>query len=587
MTDTKLSKLVEVFARLEETSSSLAMIDILADFFPKISPQEAKIAAYLLRGELGPSYEGLEIGLANKMVIQVISRLENIDIEKVESLFKKRGDLGLIVEELRENRKGGELTIREAFEKLIEIAKTTGEGSREKKLNLLLDLLSKTSGQEAKYIIRTILGTLRLGVGEMIFLYGLAKAFGGEKKQKEVLEYAFNVLSDLGGVAYAVSKLGIKGISEVEPRVGVPIRMILANRIEGLEEIKKHIPGSVSIEDKYDGERIQAHIEKDKEIILFSRRQENITHQYPDIIEGLKKVFRGKEAIIEGEVVPYDPEKDKILPFQILMSRRRKHGIEVYRKKIPVRYFLFDLLYVDGKNYLKESLKERRTALEQSFRQIKPISFGRYIVSDNLSEIEVSFSDSIKRGNEGVMIKDYSGIYQAGTRGWLWIKFKKEYREELADTFDLVVVGGLYGAGRRVRTYGSLLVASYDPKTNKYYSFTKVGTGFTDEILSQLPKMLDKYKLEKKHKLVETNMEVDAWFEPKIVMEVSGAEITISPVHMVARDKIRKGGLALRFPKFLRWREKTPEDITTVKEIYDLYKVTKRKRETKTYGNAN
>lgn len=587
MTDTKLSKLVEVFARLEKISSSLAMIDILADFFPKISPQEAKIAAYLLRGELGPSYEGLEIGLANKMVIQVISRLENIDIEKVESLFKKRGDLGLIVEELRENRKGGELTIREAFEKLIEIAKTTGEGSREKKLNLLLDLLSKTSGQEAKYIIRTILGTLRLGVGEMIFLYGLAKAFGGEKKQKEVLEYAFNVLSDLGGVAYAVSKLGIKGISEVEPRVGVPIRMILANRIEGLEEIKKHIPGSVSIEDKYDGERIQAHIEKDKEIILFSRRQENITHQYPDIIEGLKKVFRGKEAIIEGEVVPYDPEKDKILPFQILMSRRRKHGIEVYRKKIPVRYFLFDLLYVDGKNYLKESLKERRTALEQSFRQIKPISFGRYIVSDNLSEIEVSFSDSIKRGNEGVMIKDYSGIYQAGTRGWLWIKFKKEYREELADTFDLVVVGGLYGAGRRVRTYGSLLVASYDPKTNKYYSFTKVGTGFTDEILSQLPKMLDKYKLEKKHKLVETNMEVDAWFEPKIVMEVSGAEITISPVHMVARDKIRKGGLALRFPKFLRWREKTPEDITTVKEIYDLYKVTKRKRETKTYGNAN
>jgi DNA ligase-1 len=609
MTDTKLSKLVEVFACLERTSSSLAMIDILADFFPKISPQEAEIAAYLLQGELSPSYEGLEIGLADKMVMRAISRLENISVERVESLFKKTGDLGLVVEDLRKNKNGTGLTIKEAFENLIEITKTTGEGSQEKKIDLLVNLLSKTSGQEAKYIIRTILGTLRLGVGEMIFLYGLAKAFGSSKKDKEILEYAFNVLSDLGEVSYAVSKTyaDLRGlntdlrrkkikevIGKIEPKVGVPIRMMLANRIEGLEEIKKHISGSISVEDKYDGERIQAHIKKNKEIILFSRRQENITHQYPDIVEGLKKAFHGKEAIIEGEVVPFDAEKNKILPFQVLMSRRRKHGIEEYMKKIPVRYFLFDLLYLDGKNYLKKSLKERRVALEQSFRQIKPISFGRCIVSDDLSEIEAYFADSIKRGNEGVMIKDYSGIYRAGARGWLWIKFKKEYKEELADTFDLAVVGGLYGAGRRARTYGSLLVAACDPKTNKYYSFTKVGAGFTDENLAQLPKMLDKYKLEKKHKLVETDMDVDVWFEPKIVMEVSGAEITISPVHAVARDKITiergltrtktrtnadiRGGLALRFPKFLRWRkDKSAEEATTVKEIYDLYKATKRK----------
>jgi len=585
MTDTKLSKLAEVFTHLEKTSSSLAMIDILADFFSKISPEEAKIAAYLLRGELGPSYEGLEIGLADKMVMRAISRSANIDVEKVESLFQKTGDLGLVIEKLYEAklRKITNLTIKEVFEKLIEIARISGEGSQEKKLILLIDLLSKTSGQEAKYIIRTILGTLRLGVGEMIFLYGLAKAFGSSKKDKEILEYAFNVLSDLGEIAYAVSKLGIKRVSEIEPKIGVPIRMMLANRIEGLEEIKKHISGSISVEDKYDGERIQAHIKKNKEIVLFSRRQENITHQYPDIIEGLKKSFRGQEAIIEGEVVPFDAEKGKILPFQILMSRRRKHGIEEYIKKIPVRYFLFDLLYLDGKNYLRQPLKKRRLILERFFKKTGPIDFGKYTITDELSEIEAYFSDSIKRGNEGVMIKDYSGIYQAGTRGWLWIKFKKEYKKELADTFDLVVVGGLYGAGQRARTYGSLLVASYDPKTNKYYSFTKVGTGFTDENLAQLPKMLDKYKLEEKHKLVETGMEADVWFEPKIVMEISGAEITVSPVHTVAKDKIkralpagRQGGLALRFPKFLRWREKTPEDTTTVKEIYDLYKATKK-----------
>ena len=613
MTKTKFLKLAEVFAHLEKTSSSLAMIDILADFFPKISPEEAKIAAYLLRGELGPSYEGLEIGLADKMVMRAISRAVNIDIEKVKSLLKQTGDLGLVIEKLYEprnsrklslrgevkHRKVADLTIKEVFEKLVEIAKTTGEGSQEKKLNLLVDLLSKTSGQEAKYIIRTILGTLRLGVGEMTFLYGLVKAFGAGKKDKEILEYAFNVLSDLGEVAYAVSKkyADLRGlnaeqrgkiireaIEHIKPKVGIPIRMMLANRIEELEEVKKHIPGTVSVEDKYDGERIQAHINRrgltqietqinaDKEIVLFSRRQENITHQYPDVIEGLKKSFLGREAIIEGEVVPYDDGKNKLLPFQILMSRRRKHLVEEYVKKIPVRYFMFDLLYLDGENFLKKPLKERRAVLENCFKENETINFGEHIITDDLSEIESYFIEAIKKGNEGVMIKDYNGIYQTGTRGWLWIKFKKEYKKELADTFDLVVVGGLYGSGRRARTYGSLLVASYDPKTNKYYSFTKVGAGFTDKDLAQLPKLLDKYKLDKKYKLVETNMEVDVWFEPKVVMEVSGAEITISPVHTVAKDKIKRGGLALRFPKFLRWREKAPEDTTTVEEIYNLYK---------------
>jgi len=554
------------------------MIDVLADFFPKISPGEARISAYLLRGEVSPPYEGLEIGLAQKMVIRAIVKAENIKTEKVDFLFKKTGDLGLVIENLRKDKKGAGLRIEKVFERLVEIAKTGGLGSQEKKINLLLDLLLKTSGLEAKYIVRTILGTLRLGVGEMIFLYGLSKAFGGGKKQKETLEYAFNVLSDLGEVAYLVSKLGIKKIAEIEPKIGVPIRMMAANRIQELEEVGEHIKGSVSVEDKYDGERIQAHIKKSGEIVLFSRRQENITHQYPDVVIGFKKSFKAREAIVEGEVVAFDEEKNKMLPFQVLMSRRRKHAIEEYVRKIPVRYFLFDLLYLDGKNFLKKPLKERRTALERFFKEIAPVNFGRYIVTNNPIKIQSYFTDSIKRGAEGVMIKDASGTYRAGTRGWLWIKFKKEYKEELADTFDLVVVAGIYGSGRRAKTYGSLLAAAYSPKENKYYSFTKVGVGFTDEILARLPKMFEKYRLPEKSKLVETEMESDVWFEPKIIMEVSGSEITISPVHPVAKDKIKKGGLALRFPKFLRWRpDKSEKDATTVSEIYELYKTAKKR----------
>ena len=349
MAKTKFSKLAEVFGRLEKISSSLATIDVLADFLPKISPAEIKISAYLLRGEMSPSYKGLETGLADKMVIKAIAKSESVKIDKVESMFKKIGDWGSVIEELRKGKKSGSLLIEEVFEKLIELAKTSGLGSQEKKIGILVELFSKSSPEEAKYIARTVLGVLRLGVGEMTFLSGLAQAFAGDKKFKKELERAYNVVSDLGEVAETVSKFGIKEIKEIKPKVGIPIRMMLAQRVKELDEVKEHIKAEVLIEDKYDGVRIQAHIKKDGEILLFSRRQESITHQFPDIIRGLKKSFKGKDAIVEGEAVAFDEKKKKIMPFQILMSRKRKHGIEEYSKKVPVHCFLFDTLYLNGK----------------------------------------------------------------------------------------------------------------------------------------------------------------------------------------------------------------------------------------------
>ncbi len=584
MAKTKFSKLAEVFGRLEKISSSLATIDVLADFLPKISPAEIKISAYLLRGEMSPSYKGLETGLADKMVIKAIAKSESVKIDKVESMFKKIGDWGSVIEELRKGKKSGSLLIEEVFEKLIELAKTSGLGSQEKKIGILVELFSKSSPEEAKYIARTVLGVLRLGVGEMTFLSGLAQAFAGDKKFKKELERAYNVVSDLGEVAETVSKFGIKEIKEIKPKVGIPIRMMLAQRVKELDEVKEHIKAEVLIEDKYDGVRIQAHIKKDGEILLFSRRQESITHQFPDIIRGLKKSFKGKDAIVEGEAVAFDEKKKKIMPFQILMSRKRKHGIEEYSKKVPVHCFLFDTLYLNGKNYLEDSLKLRKEALEKSFINVGNINTAPYVITEDLSEMENCFSEAVKKETEGVMIKDYSGPYQAGARGWLWIKLKKDYIKELTDSFDLAIVGAIYGAGKRAKTYGSLLAAAYSPKENRYYSFTKIGAGFTDKDLASLPKMLDKYKLKEKSKLVETKMEVDVWFEPKIVLELSGAEITISPVHTVAKAQIQKslpadrqGGLALRFPRFLRWREdKSAENSTTVDEIYDIYKKTNK-----------
>ncbi|MGC9031522.1 MAG: ATP-dependent DNA ligase [Minisyncoccia bacterium] len=573
MPETTFRRLAEVFSLLEKTSSSLAMIDILSEFFKKISPKEAKISAYLISGEISPSYANLELGLAKKLVAKAIGKATNKTQTEVEKLLHKKGDLGIVVEDLLETQKGRKYSIEEVFEELKKIAKLSGEGSQEEKINLLANLIKNVSPLEAKYIVRLVLGILRLGVGEMTFLYSISKALTGTKEKKKILEYAFNVLSDLGEVTFQALEKGIENLKNAKPVAGIPIRMMLAQRIKDLKEIKEHINGKISVEYKYDGERIQAHVKKDKEIILFSRNHENITSQFPDVIGGIKGTFKGKETIIEGEVVALDLKTEKLLDFQTLMTRRRKYNVKEYIKKVPIRYFLFDILYLDGKPLLQENLLKRKKFLEEAFVENELVKFAKYIISESEEETEEFFLEAIKNGAEGIMIKDANSIYQAGIRGWNWIKYKKDYHQEITDTFDLVVIGANYGSGKRAGTFGSLLVAAFDQNKNKFYSFTKVGAGFTDDDLKNLPKILNPFKIPQKYKMVETGMEADVWFEPKIVMEVAGADITISPVHTVAKDKIKKGGLALRFPRFIRWREdKKSEDATTVEEIYQMYK---------------
>jgi len=572
--NTNFKKLAELFNQLEEVSSSLKMIDILASFLKEISPEEARITAYLIKGKIAADYKSIEMGLAEKLVIRALAKATNKTPEEIQKHFHKIGDLGDVAFELIQ-KESSNLKIVGVFEVLNNIAKASGKGSQEEKLNLLANLLESSSSLEAKYITRIVLGTLRLGVAEMTFLYGISKALVGSKEAKKILEHAYNVFSDLGEVAYQALKYGIKHLEKAEPIVGVPIRMMLAQRIAEISEIKEHIPNKVFVEYKYDGERIQAHIKND-EIILYSRRHENITHQFPDVVLNLKNTFKSKNAILEGEAVAIDKKTGELEKFQVLMTRRRKYEIEKYTKETPVKYFIFDILYLNNKSLLNENLLVRKEKLEENIKENEGIALAKYIISENQNEIEDFFEEALAQGAEGIMIKDSLSVYQAGIRGWNWIKFKKDYKKELVDTFDLVVVGALYGAGKRAGTYGSLLLASFDPKTNKYYTFTKVGAGFTDKNLEELPKILNKYKTKEKHRLVSTEMEADVWFEPVKVLEVEGAEITISPVHTVASDIIKKGGLALRFPRFLRWRDdKSAEEATTVKEIYEIYKKSK------------
>ena len=548
------------------------MIDALALFLPTLSPEEVRITAYLLAGRIGPSFCAPEIGIGQTFAIRALAEAGGRTSEHIKTLVERSGDVGSVAETLI-TRHAGRLTIPKVFHELSAIAHASGSGAQQTKVTRLAALLGQASGLEAKYIIRAALGTHRIGVGELTLLSAVARAFGQKRNDKAVLDNAYNVLSDLGEVAYRAARGGIASLKRAKPVPGIPVRMMLATRVEDLDEVPLHMPGEMFVEYKYDGERVQFHRNARGERRAFSRRLEDITHQYPEITAALHAALSAKTAIIEGEVVAIDPRTDMLQPFQRLMRRKRKHNIAHYQREIPVALFLFDLLLLNGRSLLAKPLIERKEALRRHLNVDRTIRIGTFIRTADMTEAEKYFHEAIRQGAEGVVIKGSASPYQAGHRGWHWIKFKKEYEKELADTFDVVIVGALYGKGARAGTFGSLLVAAFDPATNRYYSFTKVGAGLTDALLRRLPFLLKPHQIPARHRLVDAPIRMDAWFEPVKVIEIMGADLTISPVHRVAHDKVKTGGIALRFPRFLRFRDnKSPEQATTVQEIWQLYR---------------
>jgi len=409
-----------------------------------------------------------------------------------------------------------------------------------------------------------------MGVGDMTVLDALSIAFTGDKEAKEKLEKAYNICPDLGLVAETMAKGGIKAVEKIDVHVGRPIKMMLAQRVDSLEQLPGKILPPWTVEAKYDGERVQAHKNKKGKIVLFSRRLENITDQFPDVVQYLEKYVDAEEFVLEGECLAVD-KKGHPLPFQTLMQRKRKTDIEEYIKKVPVNLKVFDLLYLDGKSCLHQPYYKRSEQLAKILKKNDFIIPAEKILTSDIEELNDFFHEMLDAGYEGVIVKSRAedSEYQAGTRGWNWIKWKKEYAAELADTFDLVIVGAFHGKGKRSGSYGALLCAAYNEKEDAFETLCKLGSGLTDELLEKLPKMLDMYKLNHKaaRLKVKKEMEADLWFEPKIVVEVKGAELTKSPFHTCA------SGLALRFPRFLQFREnKKPEQATTSKEIEQMFK---------------
>jgi DNA ligase-1 len=351
---------------------------------------------------------------------------------------------------------------------------------------------------------------------------------------------------------------------------------MLAERLASPEDILDKLGGKCVAEYKYDGERIQAH-KKGRKVVLYSRRLENISSQYPDAVELVKENVKAEEAILEAECVAVDVETDELLPFQELMHRRRKYGVKEAMAQYPVSLFMFDALYVKNKDLTLDTYPLRRKLLESTIKESGRVKVAKQIKTSSTKELGEFFEKAIEDGCEGLICKSIGkdSVYQAGARGWLWIKYKRDYKSEMTDTVDLAVVGAFHGRGRRAGAYGALLLAAYNKKKDTFETVTKCGTGFTDEDLKKLPDLLRKHVVPRKPSRVQSKLDADVWFEPKVVLEVLGAEVTLSPVHVCALNSIRKGsGLAIRFPRFTgKYRtDKAAEDATTSKEITEMYR---------------
>jgi DNA ligase-1 len=571
----------DAYERIEATTKRLEMTDLLVELLKKTPKSTIGKVVYLTQGKIYPDFVGLEIGVAEKLAVKALSRASGIKNVELFKLLAKIGDIGEVTEEVIKTKKQATLgaqktlTVERVYEVLDKMAKTQGSGAIDSKMALLAGLLSDASPKEAKHIVRTVTGNLRLGIADMTVLDALAIAYGGGKEAREFVERAYNISSDLGRVANVLVEKGLDGIKKFQVVVFEPIRPMLAERLPSLEEILEKLGGKCIAEYKYDGERIQAH-KKDDRVVLFSRRLENISDQYPDAVELIKDKIKAKEAILEAECVAMDLETGEMRPFQELMHRRRKYGVEAAMEQYPVSLFMFDALYLEGKDLTFETYPTRRKALENTLRGNDTAKVAKHIIAHNTKELEEFFEEAIENGCEGLICKAIGkdSVYQAGARGWLWIKYKRDYKSEMTDTVDLVVVGAFHGRGRRAGTYGALLLATYNRETDVFETVTKCGTGFTDKDLAGFPEILKKHEVPRKHSRVLSTLEADIWFEPAVVLEILGAEITLSPIHTSAMDSVRKrSGLAIRFPRFTgKYRtDKAAEDATTSEEVLEMY----------------
>ncbi|HUD20081.1 MAG TPA: ATP-dependent DNA ligase [Patescibacteria group bacterium] len=566
----KFSELAGYFKRLDKTASRNEMTEILADLFRHVQKDEIGKICYLLLGRVVPLYEAVEFGVADKFMIRAIALAYDTDQDHVVSAFKKTGDLGMAAEicALQKKRKHSDIEVSKVYDALFSVANEGGQGSQEKKIGLLAGLLSSMDALSARYLARIPLDKLRLGFSDMTMLDSLSWMVAGDKSLRPVLETTYNVRPDIGYLAQTVKSDGVKGLSHIHAKVGAPILASLCARLPNADEMIKKM-GEVAVEPKYDGVRVQIHFRRGKFVASYSRNLENTTAMFPEL-EQIGAELNGDEVILDSEAIGYDKQHDKLISFQETMTRKRKHGIAQASQTMPLKFYVFDILYKDGKELLSIPLRERRKILEATLKQKENrcLMLSPEIITRDANEIRRYHNEQLKKGLEGAVVKKWDSIYEPGRTGYHWVKFKEEEGKtgKLTDTIDAVIMGYSRGEGKR-SGFGIGMFLVGVRKGDSFVTVTKIGTGVSDELWKDLHQKLHTIKVSVKPKEygeVNKLFIPDVWVAPRIVVEIAGDDLTKSSTH--------GAGVAVRFPRLVRIRiDKSPQQATTVSEIEGMF----------------
>lgn len=592
----KFSIVADYFNQIEAVSSRLKITELLAELFKKATPNEAELIAYLSLGNLNPMYIGTKFNFAEKSMLHVLAEYLDSSASSISKKTHSLGDFGLVIEQSeRKHKPKDELSVLQVAKFLREFLELSGHGSQEAKEKYLLQLLKKLDPASAKYVVRIVLGKLRLGFSDMTLIDAFSWMETGDKSIRKDLETAYNTSADIGFIVRILKEDGIDKIKRSVISPGIPIRPAAAERMESAGAIIVKI-GDCIAQPKLDGFRLQVHIFKKhgkRCVRFFSRNLQEMTHMFPDLVLAAEKVSVDS-FICDGEAIAYDAQSGEFLPFQETVKRRRKHDIEQTVQDVPLKLYLFDLMYLNGKSVLDQSHDKRRKLLKGIFKKkesgvlIQPVEEKEI---HTVKDLEEYFQQCIGSGLEGVVVKKHDSSYQPGKRNFNWIKLKREETGSLRDTIDCVVLGYYAGRGKRASFgIGALLVGVYNKKQDRFETIAKIGTGLTDVEWKAQKKACDQIAVKSKPKNVECakSLVPDVWVSPEIVCLIRADEITLSPLHSAGATE-EHVGFALRFPRLMGYRpDKNAKDATTVKEVVSLYelqfkgkKVTRKKKVSK------
>jgi DNA ligase-1 len=567
-------------SRLERISSRLAKTEVISEIFKKSEPSEIDKVCYLLLGGLAAPYESIVFNIAERHVLSIISRAYRVDYEEVEKLYKEKGDLGDVAADLAETRNPSHeiqnLSVTKVYEELVRIAKDSGEGSQERKIFEAANLLCKLDPGSVRYVVRILLGKLRLGFSDLTMIDAISWMIKGNKSEKLRLQKFFEVMPDIGVLAAKVKKEGlIAATRDIKPVVGIPVAPMLAQRLKSPVEMIEKM-GEVSVEPKFDGVRVLIHFKRGQPggrqgfIKAFTRNLKNISYMFPELDE-IGKYLKADEVILDSEAVGMDEERKVLVDFQTTMQRRRKHNIENLISKVPLSFQVFDILSKDGENLMNKPYIERRKILSDTLVSSSLFKIDGNVITRDAKVISREYLKKIKQGLEGIIVKKTDSEYVPGRTAFRWVKMKQiGVAGKLSDTVDCIVMGYTAGKGKRASFgVGQFLVGIRDGE--RIRTITKVGTGLSDDLFRELSKRLSRLIVKEKPKEYEVHkdLEPDFWVVPKQVVEIAADDITNSPKHTA--------GYALRFPRLVKFRDdKSVNEATTLKEVKNLFELQKR-----------